>query len=204
MKQDRYNFLSLFCKGSRIFLFLLFSLLSHTTFAQTDFLGIPSITLEKQVYTLKWSANVRRTRIIEEYLLPKESLTRYNTKLILEYIQSGKTIEYIVEARLAELAEGKENGRVLSYQRLESDVPGEIVLEFMVGDIRGGINYGVEWNVYRYISEANGVLLFIMSKRAYEEKGVNVFMKEVSQNRLKWIDSIVNYKLPAISRTGER
>lgn len=177
-----------------------FFLLSHIAFAQTDFLGISSITLDGQAYGLKWSANnVYQARIIEEYLLPGESFTRYNTKLILEYIRSGKTIENMTEAKLADLANEKEEGRAFDYKKLESADPNEIILECMIGDVRDGVTHNIEWNLYRYISYTEGVILFVMSKRAYEEINVSAFMQEVNANRLNWINAIVNYKLPAIA-----
>ena len=198
-KQDGQCFLKCLYKKFKAPLFILFFLVSHIAFAQTDFLGISSITLDDQVYKLKWSTNVYQTRIIEEYLLPNESFTRYKTKLILEYIRSGKTIENIVEAKLMDLANEKEEGRVLNYKKLESADPDETVIEFMIGDVRDKVTYNIEWNVYRYISNPEGVILFVMSKRAYEEKNISAFMQEVNENRLNWINSIVNYKLPAIS-----
>ena len=189
-----------FYKGFKALLFLFFFLISHVAFAQTDFLGISSITLGGQVYSLKWSVNnARQERIIQEYLLPDESITRYNTKLILEYIRTGKTVEDIVDAKLDNLGNEKQEGRVLNFKKLESADPDEMVLEFMVGNMREGKTRSIEWNVYRYKPTSEGIILFIMSKRAYGEKNVNAFMKKVNENRLNWINSIVNYELPEIS-----
>lgn len=221
-------------------LFILFFLTFHVAFAQTDFLGIPSITLDGQIYKLRWSTNAQlpfeggnmsqedykskwlenaqhRTRIIQEYLLsdesvtspqqqkkknhksPNESVIRYKTKVIAEYIRSDKTMEDIVEAKLADLDNEKQEGRVLNYSKLENADPNEIVLEFLIGNVYDGITYSIEWNVYRYRANADGVILFAMSKRAYEEKNVTPFMQEARENRLNWINSIVNYKLPSLS-----
>ena len=181
-------------KGITKFVFISFFFISHIVFAQTDFLGVSSITLDGQVYNLKWS-NANKTRIIEEYLLPQESVARYNTKLILE-IQAGETVEDIVEAKLAELANEKREGRVLDYKKMESDNPDEIVLEFTVGVVREQEIQNVEWNVYRYKHNIDYVLLFAMSRRAYEKENVSAFMEEIGKNRLNWINLIVNYKLP--------
>ena len=178
-------------KGVAKFTFIFFFFISHVISAQTDFLGVSSITLDEQVYSLKWS-NANKTRIIEEYLLPQESVARYNTKLILE-IQAGETVEDIVEAKLIELANEKREGRVLDYKKMEIDNPDEIVLEFTVGVVREQEIHNVEWNVYRYKPNNGGVLLFAMSKRTYEENNIGAFMQTVSGNRLDWINSIVNY-----------
>jgi hypothetical protein len=194
------QYLKRFCKRLKTPLFILFFLVSHVAFAQTDFLGISSIALDGQVYNLKWSANAEyRTRIIEEYLLPGESITRYKTKLIVEYIRSGKTMEEIAESKLTELESKKEEGQVLNYQQLESENPNEIVIEFLIGDVYEKVAYNIEWNVYRYKFNAGGVILFAMSRRAYEEENVAPFMQEVRENRLNWINAIVSYHLPEIS-----
>ena len=196
VKQNRQNFLKFPYKG----LFLIsFFLIYHVISAQTDFLGISSITLDGKAYKLKWSANTEhRTRIIEEYLLPNESVTRYNTKLTVEFIRSGKKMEDIVEAKLTDLDNEKQEGRVLNFNKLESADPDEMAIEFLVGNVLNGVTHSIEWNVYRYKLNAGGVILFAMSKRAYEEKNVNPFMQEVRENRLNWINSIINYKLPEI------
>lgn|GEM_PF-582287 len=196
VKQNGQSFVKFSYKG--LFL-ILFFLTSHVISAQTDFLGISPITLDGKVYELKWSANAQHgIKIIEEYLLPNESVTRYSTKLIVEFIRSGKTMEDIVEAKLADLDNEKQEGRVLNFNKLESADPNEMVIEFLVGNVRDKVTYSIEWNVYRYKSNAGGVVSFAMSKRAYEEKNVNPFMQEVRENRLNWINSIINYKLPEI------
>ena len=189
----------IFQKGFKTALFLLFFLTTSAAFAQTDYLGISSITLGGQVYSLKWSAKVRQTKILQEYLLPNESITRYNTKLILEHIRTRNAIEDIFDAKLDNLGDEKAEGRVLHFQQIKSENPDELMLEFMVGNGRDGAARRVEWNVYRYISIPDGVLIFIMSKRAYEEKNVTKFMKKVNENRLDWINSVVNYELPVIT-----
>ena len=182
-------------KGIVKFTFISFFFISHVISAQTDFFGISSITLDEQVYQLKWS-NVQQTRIIEEYLLPQESITRYNTKLILE-IQAGETFEDIVKAKLAELANEKQEGRVLDYKKVESDNSDEIIIEFTVGVVRETEIHNIEWNVFRYKPNTVGVLLFAMSKRAYEKNNVSQFMEEINKNHANWINSIMNYKLPS-------
>ena len=192
-KQNEQFFLNCLYKGFKMSLLFLFFLTSYAASAQTDFLEIPSITLDGQTYDLKWSADVRGTKVIQEYLLPDESVTQYKTKLVVEYILSGESIENIVEAKLIDLANGKEAGRVLNYKKLESENPDEILLEFMIGNMRDTVTQSVEWNVYRYKAVPGGVVLFSMSKRAYEENNVGPFMQEVSENRLNWINSIVNY-----------
>ena len=193
------NIFNFFHKGFKTPLFLLFFLVSSTAFAQTDFLGIPSITLDGQVYSLKWSAKPRPTRVMQEYLLPGEQIRQYNTKLILEYFRTGKTAEQIADEKLINLANEKTEGRVLNFNQLESTNPDEVVIEFMVGNSQDGVARNIEWNVYRYTSNPGGVVLLTMSKRAYKEENVNAFFSKVSENRLNWIKAVVNYELPEIT-----
>jgi hypothetical protein len=183
----------------KIPLFLLFFLTSSTILAQTDFLGIPSITLNGQKYNLKWSAKPRQTRIIQEYLLSGEPVRRYDTKLILEYFRTGKTAGQIADEKLINLTDEKEEGRVLDFKRLDSSNPDEAVIEFTVGNTQDGVTRNVEWNVCRYKSNPGGVVLLTMSKRAYEENNVNAFFQKVNENRLNWIETVVNYQLPEIT-----
>lgn len=186
-------------KGFKTPLFFLFLLMSSATFAQTDFLGIPSITLDGQVYGLKWSAKPRQTRVIQEYLLPGEQIRQYNTKLILELFKTGKTAERIAGEKISNLADEKTENRVLDFKQLESENPDEVVIEFMVGRSQGGIARSIEWNVYRYKSAPGGVVLLTMSKRAYDEANISTFFQKVSENRLSWINAIVNYQLLEIT-----
>ncbi len=193
------NIFKFFYKGFKAPLFLLFFLITPATFAQTDFLGISSITLDGQVYGLKWSAKPRPTRIMQEYLLPGESVRQYNTKLTLEFFGTGKTAEQIANEKLTNLSDEKEEGRVLNFKQLESSNPDEVIIEFMAGNTQDGITRNIEWNVYRYKSNPGGVVLLTMSRRAYEEKNVNAFFQKVSENRANWIKAVMNYQLPEIT-----
>jgi hypothetical protein len=167
--------------------------------AQTDFFKIPSVKIGGVEYGLKWSARTHYgMRFIAEYLLPKDSYTRYNTKVIIEY-DTDKSLDSISQGKLKDLKEKKENGSVLHYQVLKNADTGEFIVEFMVGDVRGGKTLIAEWNVYRYRPNEKGAVLLAMSKRAYGEKEVNKFMKEVKKSREEWIKSITEYKLPLIS-----
>ncbi len=193
------NIFKFFYNGFKMPLFLLFFLVSSTTFSQTDFLGISSIMLDGQEYGLKWSAKPRSTKIIQEYLLSGEPVTRYNTKLILEYFQTARTAEEFAEAKLMNLGDEKEEGRVLNFQQIEIENPDEVVIEFMIGNTQDGVTRNIEWNVYRYKSVFGGVVLFTMSKRAYNEENISAFYQNVSQNRLNWVKAVVDYQLPEIT-----
>jgi len=194
-KQNEQHFLKCLSKGLKASLFALFFLISSVISAQTDFLEIPSITLDGQVYELKWSAHARQ-KVVQEYLLPNETITRYSTKLILEYIP-GKTVESVAVERLSDLADGREAGRVLNFRQLESEDSEEIMLEFMVGSMMpdGQTRNAAEWNVYRYIPGQEGVIVLAMSRRAYGEENIRAFMQEINQNRENWINSVAGSRL---------
>jgi len=196
-KQNEQHFLKCLSKGLKASLFALFFLISSVISAQTDFLEIPSITLDGQVYELKWSAHARQ-KVVQEYLLPNETITRYSTKIILEYIPD-RTVESVANARFSDLVDGKEAGRVINFRQLESEDEDseEIMLEFMVGSMMadGETRNAAEWNVYRYIPGQEGVIVLAMSRRAYGEESIRAFLQEINQNRENWINSVAENRL---------
>jgi len=180
-----------------VFRILFLFLLSHTGFAQVDYLGLQSITFEDETYELKWSAYIDRTKVMEEYTLPEESNTRYTTKFIVEFTRND--FESVTEAKWDELTYEKQEGRVLNCRNAGDPDSDEVVYEFMIGNVRNGETISVEWNVYRYRQKPDGaVILFAMSKRAYESKNISSFMEEMNKERLNWINSVINYQLPEI------
>ncbi len=169
--------------------------MSLQSFAQKDFFGFQTVSVFGDTYQLRWSAKMRNGRVMEEFIRPKDNMSNFEKKVVLELSNVGKTKEDEVENQMAELAVMKEQSIVFNYNQLESENSDELWVEYTQGNVQGGKPFVLEWNFCRYKTVGNRVVLFRFRQRYYDTKE-QTFTKTVDKHREKWIKELVSFQIP--------
>lgn len=173
-------------------------LASLSAFAQKDYFGVQTLSLDGESYQLKWSTKTRNGRVMEEFIRAKDNMAKFEKKLVLELSAKGKVKEDEAKNQMADLAVMKEQSIVFSFDQLESKYPDEIWLEYTQGNVQGGKPFVLEWNFCRYKSVGDRVVLFRFRQRYYDTKE-QTFTKTVEKNREKWIKEMVSFQIPDLN-----
>ncbi|GAA5097460.1 hypothetical protein GCM10023210_32580 [Chryseobacterium ginsengisoli] len=167
-----------------------------------DYLNISSpIRIENKSYNLAWSSHPSSDYYKQEYLSSNEKLEHYNKLIIIEFVEGDFSLDKVVDQKVNEIENLKKNNPLVNYNVYENN--GEYILDFLVSEnSKDGKEIEiVERNVYRYKlisnSEKNGVMLFAVSERAYENN-INSFFENLKNNNTDLIEVVGNYQLPNI------
>ena len=75
-----------------------------SAFAQKDFFGIPKMELNGEEHTLRLSAKTHKVRYVEDFLPKKDSYSRFNSKVSLDFIAADVEVSALVDAKMESLA----------------------------------------------------------------------------------------------------
>lgn len=181
----------------RLFFLNVLLLCGLSAFAQKDFFGIPKMELNGEEYTLRWSAKTHKVRYVEDFLPKKDSYSRFNSKVSLDFIAADVEVSALVDAKMESLAADKEDGLVSKFNKFVA-VNGDVLVEYVMMDVYDGEIRVAEWNICRYFRTKNGVLLLQMKRREYKVKA-GKFQSEVESKREAWIKAVSDYKIPQIT-----
>ncbi|WP_345206453.1 hypothetical protein [Chryseobacterium ginsengisoli] len=150
---------------------------------------------------MAWSSHPSSDYYKQEYLSSNEKLEHYNKLIIIEFVEGDFSLDKVVDQKVNEIENLKKNNPLVNYNVYENN--GEYILDFLVSEnSKDGKEIEiVERNVYRYKlisnSEKNGVMLFAVSERAYENN-INSFFENLKNNNTDLIEVVGNYQLPNI------
>ena len=167
-----------------------------------DYLSISGpIKIENKSYDLAWSSHPSSNYYKQEYLSSNEKIENYNKLIIIEFIEGDFTLDKVIDQKVSEIENLKKNNPIVNYKIYENN--SEYILDFLVSEnSKDGKEVKIiERNVYRYKlisnSEKNGVMLFAISERDYENN-INNFFKNLEKNNTDLIEVVGNYQLPSI------
>lgn len=167
-----------------------------------EYLGIPGpINVGQKVYNLAWSSHPNDMYFKQEYIEPKENINKYNSMVLIDFVQGEFKLKEVIDHKIAELEEMKKNNPIVNYRVLEKDE--EYILDFLISEnSKDGKEILIaERNVYRYKivtnNKNNGLLLFAISQRGYKEN-MDQFFKNLKTNSSQLIEAVGNYKIPEI------
>ncbi|MDE6300929.1 MAG: hypothetical protein K2M19_04365 [Muribaculaceae bacterium] len=135
-------------------------------------------------YYLAWSAHPKDHYYTQEYLPKGESLDNFNSMLSVLVIFLDIPVSDMVQAKISELEQRKQNDPITNYKLFEND--GEYLLDFIVSDSYTGDFNTVEVNVYHYqpatVNGKQAVILSFYSGRAYGDD-ITPFMLSIPKKR---------------------
>ena len=170
---------------------------SVKNYLQTDDI----IQFDNKDYHLVWSTHLNENYYKQEYLTKNQTLKKYKTMLIIDFLKGDFSAKDAVDKKILELKELKKTNPVIDYEVFEKG--NEVLLNFLISAnaTDGKTIVILERNVYRYKkidnTKFNGVLLFAVSERAYKNE-VKSFIKDLQVNKNRLIINVSNFKLPEI------
>ncbi|MCR8558320.1 hypothetical protein KXD93_11725 [Mucilaginibacter sp. BJC16-A38] len=161
-----------------------------------------TLTVNGQEYKLSWSSRPGTNYYKQEYLPAGENPDRYKSMLMVEYLLIDTPAKNIVGVKINELRERKKKDAVANFMVQKKSETGEYLLDFILSDGDGRNMSTVELNAYRYKNYTDkaghkGVLLFGLSKRAYDDD-VTPFMRNLKNERMNIINAVAKSDFPRV------
>jgi uncharacterized protein YccT (UPF0319 family) len=160
------------------------------------------IKFDKEDYNLVWSSHPNEIYYKQEYLRNGESLQKFKSMVTIDFFKGDFKVTDLVNEKIKELENAKKTNPIINWKVLKKD--GETVIDFLisVSSKDGKKVLIVERNIYRYLNlkteKAEGLLLFSVSERAYENE-IDAFFKELKGNFNSLFIKVVNIKIPEVN-----
>ena len=163
--------------------------------AQEDAIGVPGpITFENTRFSLAWTSHPTEAYYKQEYLPDGEVVEAYSQMFMVDVLTEGATPESAAADMIAGLEQRKADDPVVNYDMIANEATGELILDFLLSDTStGGVI--VEWNAYRYVPHGDGLVLFAISRRGYDD-GASGFISDLAEWRTSSIDALARMELP--------
>lgn len=186
---------------------ILFMSFSYFKTDPIDRLGVPGpLTYNLQSYNLVWSDKPRDTYYIQEYLPDGENVESFNQLLTIHLFDIDITLDDAVQKKVNELNARKKTDATCSFEVNRSADGKEIIVDFLLSEMKNGEMTIAEFNVYRYKlteigNNKTALLVYAYSKRSYGDK-IPDFYKALKTDSYDIISSFENTELPVINLSG--
>jgi hypothetical protein len=165
---------------------------------QDDALGIPGpIVFEDTAFELVWTSHPTETYYKQEYLPAGEAVESYSQMFMVDVLVEGATPESAAADMIAGLEQRKASDPVVNYDMIGNEATGELILDFLLSDASTGTVI-VEWNAYRYVPFGDGLALFAISRRGYDDDA-SAFIGRLADWRTSSIQSLATMELPKVA-----
>jgi hypothetical protein len=160
------------------------------------------IKFDNQNYDLVWSSHANETYYKQEYLTKEQTLEKFKSMVTIDFLKGEFKVKDLVNQKIQELEKAKKSNPIVNFTVLEKD--GETIIDFLmsVSSTDGKKLLIVERNIYRYtnIETANtkGLLLFSVSKRAYENE-IGEFFENLKKDKNSLIMKVGNFEIPKVN-----
>lgn len=173
------------------------ALLTVSAHAQEDAVGIPGpLTFEDTTFALAWTSHPSETYYKQEYLPEGQSPESYSEMFMIDLLTEGATPESAASDMIAGLEQRKAGDPVVNYDMVANDATGELILDFLLSDTSTGTVI-VEWNAYRYVPYGDGLVLYAISRRGYDE-AASTFIRDLAGWRTGAIEALATMQLPEV------
>lgn len=163
-----------------------------------DQLSVPGpLRVDEVDYLLVWSARPTPTYYKQEYVAATETADRYQRMVLVELVVGDDDMDSVVAAQVQMIEARKASDPVANIAVMKSEVTGETIADFLLSARLPSGEDVVEWNAYRYLPHAEGVMLFGLSRRAYGEDAVT-FLKGLGAERIRVIQSLAAMDMPVV------
>jgi hypothetical protein len=165
--------------------------------AQDEALGIPGpIVFEDTTFDLAWTSHPSDTYYKQEYLPAGETVEAYSQMFMIDVLVEGATPESAAADMIAGLKERQASDPVVNFDMIANEATGELILDFLLSDTSSGAVI-VEWNAYRYVPHGDGLALFAISRRGYDDDASD-FIGRLAEWRTRSIEALAAMELPEV------
>jgi hypothetical protein len=181
---------------------LLLSIIGYSQTIENYLQTERTIKFDNKNYDLVWSSHPNENYYKQEYLTNGQNLEKFKSMILIDFLNGDFSVNDAVNAKIQELENAKKSNPIINYIILEKD--GETIIDFLISanSEDGKELLIVERNVYRYkkikTKKTNGILVFAVSKRAYDND-INDFFKELNKNKNSLIIKVGNIEIPEIN-----
>jgi hypothetical protein len=167
-------------------------------------LGVPGpIRFGDTDFALSWSSNPSPELFKQEYLPAGQDPEHYDAMVMLDLRPDGANAGQMAAGMIEQLKARKASDPVTHYDLLINEHSGEVLLDFLISapDPKDGLL--VEWNAYRYVTEADGTgtRMLGISRRAYGDAAVRAFLVALKDARPRDITTLGKLPLPDVKRS---
>lgn len=168
-----------------------------------NYYGTPeSINFNGIDFSLSWSSHPNTIYYKHEYIPRGENSERFNNMLMLDFIEGDFKLKDVVQLQIDKIQDRKKTDAVANYDLIQSPDGKEFILDFLMSTSKDGKVNLIEWNAYHYKSYTdkaghNGVLLFALSHRAYDND-VDTFLKSLREYRTENRNALIKFPTPEI------
>jgi len=163
-----------------------------------DQLSVPGpIRVDDVDYLLVWSARPTPTYYKQEYVAANETAERYHRMVLVELVVGDDDMDSVVAAQVKMIDARKASDPVANIAVMKSTATGETIADFLLSARLPSGEDVVEWNAYRYLPHAEGVMLFGLSRRAYGEEAMT-FLKGLGAERIRVIQALAAMEMPTV------
>lgn len=172
-------------------------LTSSTVVAQEDAVGAPGpFVLEGERFELAWTSHPTDTYYKQEYVPEGQTVEAYTQMFMVDVLTNGTSVRDAAGTMVDGLKQRQANDPVVNFALIENEATGEIILDFVLSDSSSGTVI-VEWNAYRYVPLEDGVAMFGISRRGYDE-GATELLKGMKGWRMGTIQALATLDLPEV------
>ena len=161
-----------------------------------------TIKFDNQNYDLVWSSHPNEVYYKQEYLTKEQTLEKFKSMVTIDFLKGEFKIKDLVNQKIQELEKAKKSNPIVNFTVLEKD--GETIIDFLmsVSSKNGKKLLIVERNIYRYTNietgNTKGLLLFSVSKRAYENE-IGEFFENLKKDKNSLIMKVGNFEIPKVN-----
>ena len=165
--------------------------------AQEDAVGAPGpFVLEGESFELVWTSHPTDTFYKQEYVPEGQSVEAYEQMFMVDVLTNGISVGEAAGTVIDGLKQRQANDPVVNFAMIENEATGEIILDFLLSDDSSGTVI-VEWNAYRYVPLEDGVAMFGISRRGYDE-GATELLQGLKDWRMGTIEALAVLELPEV------
>jgi hypothetical protein len=161
-----------------------------------------TIKFDNQNYDLVWSSHPNEVYYKQEYLTKEQTLEKFKSMVTIDFLKGEFKVKDLVNQKIQELEKAKKSNPIVNFTVLEKD--GETIIDFLmsVSSKNGKKLLIVERNIYRYTNietgNTKGLLLFSVSKRAYENE-IGEFFENLKKDKNSLIMKVGNFEIPKVN-----
>ena len=161
-----------------------------------------TIKFDNQNYDLVWSSHPNEVYYKQEYLTKEQTVEKFKSMVTIDFLKGEYKVKDLVNQKIQELEKAKKSNPIVNFTVLEKD--GETIIDFLmsVSSKDGKKLLIVERNIYRYTNietdNTKGLLLFSVSKRAYENE-IGQFFENLKKDKNSLIIKVGNFKIPKVN-----
>ena len=183
-------------------------LMSFTIINETpiDRIGISGPLKFNSIYfNFVWSDKPNETDYIQEYLPKKQSTENFKEMLTIHLFVTDIPLTEAVNQKIIELNMRKQTDITCNYKANYSSDKKEIIVDFVLSEIKNDVVNIAEFNIYRYKqvnleNNKKGILIYAYTKRSYKNN-IDYFFNNLGSIRDKALETMNSTEMPTVKIT---